>query len=47
MTAYEQGYEAFKKGYGQHMNPYDVNDGPEQMDEWDQGWYAAEAEIGY
>jgi ribosome modulation factor len=44
MTAYEEGYAAFERGHGQYMNPYDVNDGPEQMADWDQGWNDAETD---
>lgn len=44
MTPYEQGYEAFQRGEGRHMNPYDLYDGPESLQEWDDGWSDAELE---
>ena len=42
--AYDQGSQAYYRGDGPEMNPYDERDS--QHDEWDDGWYCAEFSDG-
>lgn len=39
MSAFDDGVEAYHRGDGTELNPYDDHDA--QFDEWEDGWFTA------